>query len=62
MAGNIVPIATLQANGGGVVYLPRGQYYVDGPLIIPDGVIPLQEVKKKLSETSGIHCTGHISV
>lgn len=26
-----------RANGGGVVYLPRGQYYVDGPLIIPEG-------------------------
>ena len=23
--------------GGGIVYLPRGQYYVDGPLIVPEG-------------------------
>jgi len=26
-----------RAAGGGVVYLPRGQYFVDGPLIVPEG-------------------------
>ena len=26
-----------QGDGGGVVMLPRGQYYVDGPLIVPEG-------------------------
>jgi hypothetical protein len=29
--------AKAKANGGGVVMLPRGQYYVDGPLIVPEG-------------------------
>ena len=27
-----------RANGGGVVLLPRGQYYIDGPIVVPDGV------------------------
>ena len=26
-----------RAAGGGIVYLPRGQYFVDGPLIVPEG-------------------------
>jgi hypothetical protein len=30
-------LAKAKANGGGIVYLPRGQYYVDGPLVIPHG-------------------------
>ena len=30
-------LAKAKANGGGVVMLPRGQYYVDGPLIVPEG-------------------------
>lgn len=32
-------IAKAKANGGGTVFLPRGQYYIDGPIIVPDGVI-----------------------
>ena len=32
-------IALANANGGGVVYLPRGQYYVDGPIVVPEGVV-----------------------
>ena len=27
-----------KANGGGIVLLPRGQYYLDGPIVVPDGV------------------------
>lgn len=32
-------LAAAKANEGGIVYLPRGQYYIDGPLIVSDGVI-----------------------
>ena len=28
-------LAQARAAGGGVVYLPRGQYYIDGPIIVP---------------------------
>ena len=28
-------LAQAKAAGGGIVYLPRGQYYVDGPVIVP---------------------------
>ena len=31
-------LAKARAAGGGVVYFPRGQYYVDGPLVVPDNV------------------------
>ena len=30
-------VAAADAAGGGIVYLPRGQYYIDGPLIVPNG-------------------------
>ena len=28
-------LAQAKAAGGGIVYLPRGQYYIDGPIIVP---------------------------
>ena len=31
-------LAAAKAHGGGVVLLPRGQYYVDGPVVVPAGV------------------------
>ena len=31
-------LAKAKANGGGIVLLPRGQYYLDGPIVVPDGV------------------------
>eukprot|EP00933_Yihiella_yeosuensis_P031758 TRINITY_DN25376_c0_g1_i1.p1 TRINITY_DN25376_c0_g1~~TRINITY_DN25376_c0_g1_i1.p1 ORF type:complete len:802 (-),score=122.38 TRINITY_DN25376_c0_g1_i1:24-2267(-) len=42
-------LAKARANGGGIVYLPRGQYYVDGPLVIPDGVVLKGESTKLVS-------------
>lgn len=32
-------IAAAEANHGGVVYFPRGQYFVTGPLLVPNGVV-----------------------
>ena len=32
-------IAQADRNGGGVVFLPRGQYYIDGPIVVPAGVV-----------------------
>lgn len=31
-------LALAAANGGGIVHLPRGQYYIDGPIVVPNGV------------------------
>jgi hypothetical protein len=28
-------LAEAKAAGGGIVYLPRGQYYIDGPIVVP---------------------------
>lgn len=38
-AALVAALAAAKAHGGGVVYLPRGQYYVDGPVVVPDGVV-----------------------
>ena len=34
---NVALLAAAE-NGGGIVVLPRGQYYIDGPIIIPNNV------------------------
>eukprot|EP01046_Picozoa_sp_COSAG06_P020568 COSAG06_NODE_1510_length_9237_cov_9.498140_6_plen_77_part_00 len=31
-------LAKARAHGGGIVHLPAGMYFIDGPLAIPDGV------------------------
>ena len=31
-------MAKARAAGGGIVYFPRGQYYIDGPIVVPDNV------------------------
>ena len=30
-------LAAARANGGGTVLLSRGQYYIDGPIVVPNG-------------------------
>ena len=42
-------LAKAKANGGGVVHLPRGQYYVDGPLVVPDGTVLRGEAQHLVS-------------
>eukprot|EP01052_Picozoa_sp_SAG31_P038903 SAG31_NODE_5288_length_2630_cov_2.811537_3_plen_223_part_00 len=32
-------LAKAKAAGGGIVYFPRGQYYIDGPIVVPDNVV-----------------------
>jgi hypothetical protein len=31
-------LAQARAAGGGTVFFPRGQYYIDGPIVVPDNV------------------------
>ena len=38
-AGVLAALAEAKANGGGVVFFPRGQYFIDVPLIVPDKTI-----------------------
>ena len=38
-AGVLAALAAARANGGGVVFFPRGQYFIDVPLIVPDNTI-----------------------
>ena len=37
--GVLAALAAARANGGGVVYFPRGQYFIDVPLIVPQNTI-----------------------
>ena len=32
-------LAKARAAGGGVVYFPRGQYYIDGPIVVPEHTV-----------------------
>jgi hypothetical protein len=36
-------IAAAAANGGGVVYFPRGQYFIDGPMKVAPGTVTSEE-------------------
>ena len=42
-------IAAAEAAGGGVVYLPRGQYYVDGPIVVPNGTVLRGEAQDQVA-------------
>ena len=42
-------IKAADANQGGVVYFPRGQYFVTGPLLVPNGVILRGEAAELVS-------------
>ena len=42
-------LAAAAANGGGIVHLPRGQYYIDGPIMVPDGVVLRGEAEQLVS-------------
>jgi hypothetical protein len=48
-AAILAAIAKAKANGGGVVYLPRGRYGLTQPLDIPDGVVLSGESKELVS-------------
>eukprot|EP01045_Picozoa_sp_COSAG04_P007019 COSAG04_NODE_357_length_16031_cov_6.453427_1_plen_156_part_10 len=32
-------LAKAKAAGGGIVHLPRGQYYIDGPIVVPPNTV-----------------------
>ena len=34
-----IAIAAAAANGGGVVYFPAGQYFVQGPIVVAPGTV-----------------------
>lgn len=45
-AGVLAALDGARANGGGVVFFPRGQYFIDVPLIVPDNTIIRGEGKE----------------